>query len=80
MKRILDSPFTYARETLDGLCVAFSRYYRFAAGSTFGTLSATGFMAAGKVALGKTSFSEADLVALEAASDTKGMLNPGRAV
>ena len=78
MKRILNSPFAYARETLDGLCVAFSRCYRIAASYTFGTLSDTGVIAAGKAALGKTSLSEADLVALEATLGMQCLPNPGK--
>lgn len=30
MKKILNSPYDYAQETLDGLCLAFPQYYRFA--------------------------------------------------
>lgn len=30
MKKILNSPFAYAQETLEGLCLAFPQYYRFA--------------------------------------------------
>ena len=30
MKKILNAPFAYAQETLDGLCLAFPQYYRFA--------------------------------------------------
>ena len=33
MKKILNSPYEYAQETLDGLCLAFPQYYRFAAES-----------------------------------------------
>lgn len=33
MKKILNAPFAYAQETLEGLCLAFPQYYRFAADS-----------------------------------------------
>ena len=33
MKKILNAPFAYAQETLDGLCLAFPQYYRFAGDS-----------------------------------------------
>ncbi|MBK6601011.1 MAG: dihydroxyacetone kinase subunit DhaK [Betaproteobacteria bacterium] len=33
MKKLLNAPFAYAQETLEGLCLAFPQYYRFAADS-----------------------------------------------